>query len=666
MPDRGSRLEKTIGELKRRHVIRVLGAYAVTVWAILQVADIVLPALMAPDWVMTALLSATIVGAPVTAVLAWIYDLTPDGVRRTEAKAPDVVADVAPINAIGGRWVDYLIIAALVLILAFVLLRPSPVETRIGTSIAVLPFTDLSADQNSRYFGDGVAEAIMDKLARISGIQLSARTSSFSFRDGNTDARQVASNLGVETLLEGSVRRAGNELRISARLIDGSSGKQVWSNTYDGSLESAFELQDKISAAIAEVMSVKLNSPNDLAADLATRNPEAFDQYLRGRSNLRDRTGSKIDEAIDSFQLALTLDPGFGLAAAGLCRASWERYEYRREPELAEAAFERCEQTRQRYPELAETRIALGSLQLGTGKAVEAEAAFRKALELEPNNAEAHAGLGAALRAQREFGPAVKELTWAIDMDPAYWRYRWELGIVHYYAGELDAATETIQQAILLNPDHPEPYSTLGGIHFARGDFMLAGNAFEQSIAREPNPIAYSNAGTNYFFAGEFSRAEAMFERAVEMAPDDFRFTGFLAWAVRTQPGREDDAAPHHNATITTASKRLAINVNDHDARAALAVHLAALDEDAAARGALASLIDYQALNINALTMTGFAHYLLGENEGAIRAFRIAIDKGLPAFLLQSDPRLDSAWSDPRFAALLQPPAAVSAETPRN
>ncbi|HMB38785.1 MAG TPA: tetratricopeptide repeat protein, partial [Wenzhouxiangellaceae bacterium] len=491
-------------------------------------------------------------------------------------------------------------------------------------------------------------------------------TSSFSFRDGNADARQVASSLGVETLLEGSVRRAGNKLRISARLIDGSSGKQVWSNTYDGSLESAFELQDKISGAIAEVMSVKLNSPNDLAADLATRNPEAFDQYLRGRSNLRDRTGDRIDDAIDSFQSALALDPGFGLAAAGLCRASWEQYEYRREPALAEAAFERCEQTRQRYPELAETRIALGSLQLGTGKAADAEAAFRRALELEPNNAEAHAGLGAALRAQREFGPAVDELTNAIDMDPAYWRYRSDLGIVHYFAGELDAATEAIQQAIRLNPDHPEPYSTLGGIHFARGNFMLAGNAFEQSIARDPNPIAYSNAGTNYFFAGEFGRAEAMFERAVEMAPDDFRFTGFLAWAVRAQPGRKADAGPHHNDTITTASARLAINVNDHDARAALAVHLAALDEDAAARGALASLIDYQALNINALTMTGFAHYFLDENEDAIRAFRIAIDKGLPASLLQNDPRLDSAWSDPRFAALVQPPAAVSAETPRS
>ncbi|HMB40272.1 MAG TPA: hypothetical protein VKO85_14430, partial [Wenzhouxiangellaceae bacterium] len=222
MPDRRSRLDKTIDELKRRHVIRVLGAYAVTVWAILQVADIVLPALMAPDWVMTALLSASVVGAPVTAVLAWIYDLTPEGVRRTAATAPDVSTDVAAITPIGGRWVDYLIIAALVLILAFVLLRPSPVETRIGTSIAVLPFTDLSADQNSRYFGDGVAEAIMDRLARISGIQLSARTSSFSFRDGNADARQVASSLGVETLLEGSVRRAGNKLRISARLIDGS------------------------------------------------------------------------------------------------------------------------------------------------------------------------------------------------------------------------------------------------------------------------------------------------------------------------------------------------------------------------------------------------------------------------------------------------------------
>ncbi|HKL49629.1 MAG TPA: tetratricopeptide repeat protein [Wenzhouxiangellaceae bacterium] len=652
--------------MKRRHVMRVLGAYAVTVWAVLQVADIVLPALMAPDWVMTALVSAAVLGAPVAAVLAWVYDLTPQGVRKTGAAAPDASPAIASASAVGGRWVDYLIIAALVLILAFVLLRPSPVETRIGTSIAVLPFTDLSAGQDSRYFGDGVAEAIMDKLARISGIQLSARTSSFSFRDGDTDARQVASQLGVSTLLEGSVRRAGNQLRISARLIDGSSGKQVWSNSYDGSLESAFELQDEISSAIAEVMRVQLNSPNDLSADLATRNPAAFDDYLRGRSDLRDRTGGKIDQAIERFQSALALDPGFGLAAAGLCRASWERYEYRREPELAEIAFERCEQTGQRYPELAETRIALGSLQLGTGRAADAEISFEKALELEPNNAEAHAGLGLSLRDQGAFESAATELLKAIDMDPAYWRFRSDLGGVYYFAGELEAAIGAVQQAIRLNPDHPDPYSILGGIHFARGDFLLAGNAFEQSIEREPNPIAYSNAGTNYFFAGEFSRAEAMFERAVELAPDDFRFTGFLAWAVRAQPGRRDDAKPHHNATITTASTRLAINVNDHDARASLAVHLAALGEDAAARGALASLIDYAELNINALTMTGFAHYFLGDYDGAIRAFQIAIDKGLPAFLLHSDPRLDSAWSDPRFAALLQPPAAASAENPRS
>ena len=666
MPDRGFRLGTALGELKRRHVMRVLGAYAVTVWAVLQVADIVLPALMAPEWVMTALVGAAVLGAPVAAVLAWVYDLTPQGVRKTGAAAPETSRAIESTAAVGGRWVDYLIIAALVLILTFVLLRPSAVETRIGTSIAVLPFTDLSAGQDSRYFGDGVAEAIMDKLARIAGIQLSARTSSFSFRDGNIDARQVASQLGVSTLLEGSVRRSGNQLRISARLIDGSSGKQVWSNSYDGSLESAFELQDKISSAIADVMRVQLNSPNDLAADLATRNPEAFDQYLRGRSNLRDRTGARVDAAIENFEAALALDPAFGLAAAGLCRASWDRYENRREPELAAIAFERCDKTRERYPELAETRIALGSLQLGTGEAEDAEASFRKALELEPNNAEAHAGLGQALRDQQKLDQAAAELARAIEMDPAYWRFRWDLGIVHYYAGKLDAAVEAVMQAIRLNPDHPGPHSTLGGVYFAQGRFMQAADAFEQSIEREPNAIAYSNAGTNYFFGGEFPRAEAMFRRAVEMTPDDFRFTGFLAWAVRAQPGREDAARPFHKATITTASARLAINVNDHDARAALAVHLAALDEDAAARGALASLIDYQALNINALSMTGFAHYLLGEEEDAIRAFRITIEKGLPGNLLYSDPRLDSAWSDPRFAALVQPPAASPAAIPRS
>lgn len=648
MTQRRSRFRVTLGELKRRHVVRTLGAYAVSVWAILQVADVVLPAVGAPPWLMTVLIVAAVVGAPVTAVLAWLYDLTPGGIQRT-AEEPEGTVHVP---ALGGRGVDYVIIGALVLILAFVLLKPETVRGPIGTSIAVLPFADLSAGQDSRYFSDGIAEAIMDGLARIPGIQLSARTSSFSFRGDEIDAREVASTLGVETLLEGSVRKVGNRLRISTRLIDGTDGKKVWSNTYEGSLDDAFELQDKISAAIAEVMRVQLTSPNDLAADLATRNPEAFDRYLRGRANLRDRTGERIDEAIENFESALALDPDFGLAAAGLCSARWERYESTRTPDLARIAIDRCKRTLERHPDLAETRIALGWLQLGTGETEAARASFTKALELEPNSAEAHAGMAQALIRSEELGDAAQRAEQAIALDPAYWRYRHIRAIVHYLEGDLDAASESLRQAMRLEPAAPQPWNLQGAIHFARAEFLRAGDAFGESIARAPNPLAYSNAGTNYFFAGEFARAEAMFRRAAELSPGDPRMNGFLAWSLRAQPDRDAEAEPFHRAVIRTATERLAINVNDHEARAMLAMHLAALDHDVAARAAIRTLADASELDVHSITTTGFAHYLLGELDVAAATFEAALEAGLPDYLLFADPRLAEAWRDPHFAAL--------------
>ncbi|MFU8877427.1 MAG: tetratricopeptide repeat protein [Wenzhouxiangellaceae bacterium] len=649
MPDRIAAIDKALGELQRRHVLRVLGAYAVIVWAVLQVADIVLPALSAPAWILTSLIVAALLGAVLTGVLAWMYDLTPAGVRKTEALGEEL----PHVPAMGGRAVDYFIIGGLLLILVFVLFKPGPDESRIGTSIAVLPFTNLSADQDDRYLADGVAEAIMDQLARIPGIQVSARTSSFALRGKNFEAREMASRLGVETLLEGSVRRLGEQLRISARLVDGRSGRQVWSSSYDGSLETAFDLQDRISTAIAEVMRVQLGAPGKLEDELVTRDPEAFDRYLRGRGILRNKTRSNIDEAIDMFESALALDPEFGLAAAGLCRASWERYELTRNPEHAQIAFRRCEQTRTRNPKLAETRIALGSLLLGTGKPDEARKAFNKALELEPNNAEAFAGLAQTMLASHDLEAAAEFAQKAMDLDPAYWRYCYLLAQVLYYMGDLDAAGKLVSQAMRLGPEITEPWNLQGAIYFSQGKFQLAGHAFEQSIARAPNAIAYSNAGTNFFFDGQFARAEAMFRRASELSPDDPRMLGFLAWSLRVQPGHEVEAEPFHRAVIRAASERLAINANDYEARAMLALHLAALDHVVAARAAISLLVDLSQMDMNSVTTIGFAHFLLGDVGEAVEAFDQALDMGLPFYLLRADPRLERAWDDPQFVSLV-------------
>lgn len=645
--ERRSKLYSALVELKRRHVIRVLGAYTVTFWVVLQVAEIVLPALMAPEGTMMIVILVGVAGAPVAAALSWFYDLTSQGIRKADA----VPVGDEVVRVLGGRWLDYVIIAALVIILAVVLARPGDVLPRVGSTVAILPFADMSAESDSRYFGDGIAEAIMDRLAGVEGIRVAARTSSFALRETGLDARTTAERLGVETLVEGSVRRAGNQIRISARLIEGKSGTQVWSETYGGALDNIFELQDRISAAIARIMQVELDLPG--SSVLETDVPEAYDEYLRGRDRLRQqRSEVNVEQAIAHFRNALSLDPEFALASAGLCRARWERYEIGREPQLAESAMAHCREAETRFPDLAETRIAIGSLQLGTGKLERAESSFRSALKLEPNNAEAHSGLSLALLHLNRLAAAEAEARFAIRMDPAYWRYHSDLGKILYFAGNLNAAIDAVHQAMRLGPENPEPWNTLGGIHFAQGKFRLAGDAFEQSLRRSPNAVAYSNAGTNYFFAGEFSRAEMMFLRAAEMTPDDPRMNGFLAWSIRAQAGREAEAEPYHRAVIRTATQRLAINVTDHESRAMLAMHLAALGHSIAARGAIASIAEPSELDMNSLLTTGFAHYLLGDMEPAVAMFEQALDKGLPFYLLQADPRLQTAWTDPQFAAL--------------
>ncbi|MDT8438888.1 MAG: tetratricopeptide repeat protein [Wenzhouxiangellaceae bacterium] len=640
--------QTTVAELKRRHVFRVMGAYTVSFWVVLQVGDVVLPAMMAPAWIMKMLIGIGIVGAPVVAVLSWFYELTHEGVQRdTRAAASEPTPSL-----LSSRWIDYVIIAALVVILAIVLMGPSrqPIP-EIGSSIAVMPFRDLGADEESRYLGYDVAETITDQLARIDGIRVTARSSAFALGDEGLDARATAERLGVETLLEGSVRRAGNELRISARLIDGRSGTQVWSETFGGTLENVFDLQDRISREIARAMQIELDLPGQ--SSIATVQPEAYDEYLRGRDQLRRQpSADSIEQAIAHLMNALRIDPDFGLASAALCRALWENYELNREPERAEAAMRQCLETQTRFPERTETQVAIASLHLGRGQLAEAGQSFQRALRGDPNNAEAHAGLAATQLRQGQFKSALDAIERAIALDPAEWRYPHQKAQIHYSSGKLDAAAVAVERALQLDPDNAQPWNIRGAIHFARGEFLRAGDAFEQSITRQPNAAAYSNAGTNYFFAGQFARAEAMFRRASEMAPGDPRLNGFLAWSIRIQGNRASDAEPYHRNVIRTATQRLEINVNDHEARSMLAMHLAALSYEDAARGAIASLADAAELDLNALLTTGFAHYLLGDEEQAAEAFDQAIAKGMPFYLLHADPRLKDVWNRSPFDAL--------------
>ena len=628
-------------ELRRRHVYRAVGAYAISAWFVVQIADVVLPALFAPEWVLSVLVVLAILGVPVAVILAWVYDITPTGVVRT-GPAPETTDRSERPFRWTGRWIDYVIICGLLGILGWVLISNHSVTEpalRDTPSIAILPFTDLSPERDSAYFSDGMAEAIMDSLARVPSLQVTARTSSFAYRHVDTDVREVARLLGVGNLLEGSVRRSGEQVRISTRLIDGQSGRNLWSQTYDARLDDVFAVQDSISRAIAKVLEVQLGGA--AVVERPTHDQIAYDLYLKGRALLRQEpTPESTNQAIEQFSLALQRDPAFGLAQASLCTAHWQQYETTRETRHVERALATCERARLQDPMRAETQIALGWIHLGTGRHDDALSAMQAALALDPDNSQSHLGLGLVHERLGDRELAEEHFLQAIALDPAWWRNYSYFGGFHFAAGDFAAAAAQFRQAIRLEPDSARSYSNLGGALLYQGEFDQAAEAFSQAIERQPSPTAFSNAGTSYFLAGRYEEAEVMFRVAVEFSPAEFRYQAFLAEALRLQAGREQEAGELDRVTIDLVRQRLAVNPTDDEARAMMIQSLAQHGLADQALEELTALGPPENLGPTAHRALALAWLNLGDDAASRSHLQAAIELGWPSILLTADPRL--------------------------
>jgi TolB-like protein len=308
-----------VGELKRRNVFRVGLTYLVVAWLVVQVVNNLIPLLDIPVWVGKAILLALIAGFPIALVLAWAFELTPEGLKR-ETDATD---GSAPVRAFGRKW-DFVIIAGLVLALGyFVWDRYGGVPKQTATAqapsgnvtLAVLPFEDLSPNKDQAYFTDGMTEEFLNTLSRVEGLQVTARTSSFSFRGKDQDVRAIGKALGVETILEGSVRKAGQDVRVTAELVNAATGYQLWSNTYDRTLKDIFAIQDEISKSVATALSIKLGVGALGRVPGMTRNVDAYLEYLRALSIQPDTASPQgVQTAIAQFEHAVAIDPDFALA----------------------------------------------------------------------------------------------------------------------------------------------------------------------------------------------------------------------------------------------------------------------------------------------------------------------------------------------------------------
>lgn len=321
-------------ELKRRNIFRVAGVYAVVGWITMQVIAVMTPALHLPGSLDSIVAVLLIAGFPIALIVAWAFELTADGISRTETVA---AGESSPPGL--GRKMDVAIIAGLAIVAALVIWQmtsrysaaiervadtPATQEAAVvGTSIAVLPFADMSAAGDQEYFSDGMAEEILSALVKVPDLQVAGRTSSFSFKGKDSTIQEIGAALKVEHVLEGSVRKQGENVRITAQLNRASDGFQLWSDTYDGTLENIFQLQDDVSRAIANALKVKLNISKGALVENLTNNKEAYDLYLKALEKMRNPWGNEaFQSAITMLERAVALDPNFAKGWLALARAN--------------------------------------------------------------------------------------------------------------------------------------------------------------------------------------------------------------------------------------------------------------------------------------------------------------------------------------------------------
>jgi TolB-like protein/Tfp pilus assembly protein PilF len=443
-------------ELKRRNVYKVAVAYIVAGWALSQGIAQVLPVFDVPNWAIRAIVLLIIVGFPIAVVFAWFFEITPEGIKRTE------VADAAHQHSRGKTWIYVVVIGAIASIGLFLLGRFTAGNAASGArtdlpakSIAVLPFENLSDDKNTAYFSDGITEEILNALAQIPNLKVAARRSAFQFKGNELDLHKIGQVLGVAHILEGSLQKAGDQVRINVQLVDVQNGLQAWSEKYDRKLDNVFAVEDEIAKAIATKLRVQLTggAGQPLVTD-STNNPQAHELYLRGLTLLAAR-GRGLLEARDSFQKAVGLDAGYARAWGALAITELILPSYGLDS--FDAVLPRAESAAQRALSLdsntASAYVAVGLANTFRCRWPEADQAFRRALTLAPGDAEAVNQYAQFLGSVGKLEASLREIERAQQLDPL----SPIIGVIH--GGALaalrrdDAAQTQITKVLTAHPE---------------------------------------------------------------------------------------------------------------------------------------------------------------------------------------------------------------------
>ncbi len=423
-------------ELRRRNVFRVGTAYLVLAWLVIQVTDTVAPALKLPEWTLGVVVWIGIIGFPFALFFSWAFELTPDGLKREEEVQRE--ASVTPVT---GRRIDRVIVGLLVGAVGFLLVDryylsgggisspvapvqvAEPAAENSYSSIAVLPFVNMSKDEDQIYFSDGISEELLNLLARIQGLKVAARTSSFAFRGKEQDIRDIGRKLDVDTVLEGSVRKSGNRIRVTAQLISAADGYHLWSDNFDRELTDIFQIQDDISDAIVNALRVHIDPGYRRVSSARTDSLEAYDLYLQGRHQQRSAEMGSTAKSLEFFRRATELDPNYAPAWAAAALATI----YSRESEFREGIpASEVEQSSQDFidralaldADLAEAYVAESALHWDNYRFDEALTSIDRALSINASLAVAHLERARVLFSLGRIDEGSSALLRAADLDP--------------------------------------------------------------------------------------------------------------------------------------------------------------------------------------------------------------------------------------------------------
>jgi len=476
-------------ELKRRNVYKVAIAYAIVGWLVMQVAATVVPALHLSDAITSAVVLLVILGFPIALILAWAFELTPEGVKRTEF-ADELPKKSAPSRA----WIYVVIIAGAISVGVFFLGRYTSSKQSAqlpAKSIAVLPFENLSHDPDNAYFADGIQEEILTRLSKIADLKVISRTSTQRFKSTPDNLVEIAKQLGVANILEGSVQRSADQVRVNVQLIKAATDTHLWADTFDRKVTDVFAVESEIAKAVADTLQARLTGSEEHAmAARPTENTEAYQLYLKGRFFWNKRTGDGLKKALDYFNQAVAVDPKYALAYAGISDV------YQLLPNYSADAPKDC------LPK--------------------AEAAAKKALELDNTLAEAHNSLAYGLAQRFEFAEAEKEFKRAIELNPNYATAR------QWYSDSVLAPTERLQEALAemkraleLDPLSPVINGDLAVAYEAVDRYDEAIEQFHRTIELEPGFYkAHLWLGNVLEVYGDLAGAIAEYQKAGELSDD--------------------------------------------------------------------------------------------------------------------------------------------------